>query len=144
MVLFLFSVMPRNYCHKKRGKTLNYSTESLAQALDTTKNGLYVRKAAKMYDVPKSTLADRVCGRFGLDVAHGRPTAIPPEVERKIVKCVKVAAERGIGLTRRQLLQRVNLLSKRNQVSNVVCFSFHFSFHVHTYCLSPVPLALLQ
>lgn len=34
----------------------------------------------------------------------------------KIVQCVKVAAERGIGLTRKQLMRRVNVLCKRMQV----------------------------
>lgn len=69
-----------------------------------------------MYNVPKSTLADRVSGRFAVDVQHGRPTAIPAEIENKIVQCVKVAAERGIGLTRKQLMRRVNVLCKRMQV----------------------------
>ncbi|KAL4236511.1 hypothetical protein ACF0H5_004897 [Mactra antiquata] len=50
-----------------------------------------VRKAAALFKVPKSTVADRVSGRFGLEVT----TAIPGEVEKKIVKTVKTAAEQG-------------------------------------------------
>jgi hypothetical protein len=109
--------MPRNYLHKKRGKTLLYDQSNLAKALQATQNGMSVRKAADLYKIPKSTLADRVSGRYTLDVVHGRPTAIPLDIETKIVECVKVAAERGIGLSRKQLLLRTNVLCKRIQVT---------------------------
>lgn len=109
--------MPRTYVHKKRGKTLQYEPNDLLKAFEATKSGMSVRKAAEIYNVPRSTLADRASGRYGENVVHGRPTAIPKEVECKIVDCVKTAAERGIGITRKQLLLRTNVLCQRIKVS---------------------------
>ncbi|XP_045181703.2 tigger transposable element-derived protein 6-like [Mercenaria mercenaria] len=108
--------MPRTYTHKKRGKTMNYDTKQLADALKAHQNGMSIREASKAYNIPKSTLADRASGRYEVNVTHGRPCAIPIEVEKKIVVRVKVAAERGIGISRKQLLLRTNVLCQRIQV----------------------------
>lgn len=105
--------MPRNYIHTKRGKTLNYSPSQLTDAVQACENGMSIRKAAKTFQIPKSTIADRISGRFPVNVTHGRPCAIPHEIESKIVECVKIAAERGIGLSRKQVILRANVLCQR-------------------------------
>ena len=66
-----------------------------------------IRKATAIFGVPKSTVGYRINGRFKLVVPRGRPLpCISPEIEQKIVGSVKMAARRGIGLTRKQILLR--------------------------------------
>lgn len=109
--------MPRTYVPTKRGKTMGYNRQNLEAAVQAANDGMSVRKAAIKFGIPKSTLADRVSGRYEVDVTHGRPTAVPRDVEDKIVQCVKLAAEKGIGISRKQLLLRASILSKRIKVN---------------------------
>lgn len=66
----------------------------MSEAVKACENGISIRKAAKSFHIPKSTLADRVSGKFSLIVTHGRPAAIAKDIEETIVKCVKIAADR--------------------------------------------------
>ena len=69
-----------------------------------------MRQAAAAFGVPKSTIGDRMSGKHEIHVEHGRPPHIPREIENKIVDAVKMAARRGIGLTRKQVLRRTSVL----------------------------------
>ena len=111
--------MPKKYVPLKRGKTLLYDDSQLQLAVDAVqKKGWSVRKASSTYNVPKSTLGDRISGRFQVGVRRGRPPHIPPELESKIVESIKMAARRGIGLTRKQILLRTNVLCKRSKIGS--------------------------
>ena len=110
--------MPKKYQYTKRGKTLNYTQEKLEKAVASVQDGsLSVRKAASMYNVPKSTIADRLTGKHPLEAKRGRPPHIPFELESKVVDAVKMAARRGIGLTRKQVLARTNTLCQRTKIA---------------------------
>ena len=75
---------------------MQYPTEQPKQAVTAVESGaLSIRKAAAQRQVPKSTIADRVSGNFGLDVKPGRKPVLPSAVEDKIVKIIKLAAEWG-------------------------------------------------
>lgn len=52
-------------------------------------------------------------GRYEIDVPRARLPSIPTETETKIVDSVKMAAGRGIGITREQIPLRTNVLCKR-------------------------------
>lgn len=111
--------MPKKYVYTKRGKTQNYDRQALEKAVCAVKDGsLSVRKAAEQFGVPKSTIGDRISGKHELHVKNGRPPCIPREIEEKIVHALKIAARRGIGLTRRQVLSRTNLLCKRMKIGS--------------------------
>ncbi|WAR04798.1 LOW QUALITY PROTEIN: hypothetical protein MAR_020659 [Mya arenaria] len=98
--------MPSKYVYTKRGKTQNYSRQALKQAVDAVSKGiLTVRKASATFHVPRSTIGDRISGKHELHVPNGRPPHIPRDIENKIVDAVKMAARRGIGLTRMQVLE---------------------------------------
>ncbi|XP_052268856.1 jerky protein homolog-like isoform X1 [Dreissena polymorpha] len=99
---------------RKRGKILQYDHYDLEQALNAVKAGESIRNAALKFNVPKSTLGDRISGRFDvIKPRHGRPPAIPVEIEEKIVKSVKMAAKLGVGLSRKSILLRTNVLCRR-------------------------------
>ncbi|XP_060577256.1 uncharacterized protein LOC132734512 [Ruditapes philippinarum] len=108
--------MPRKWVYTKRGKTQLYNKTSLDDAVNAVKEGMSIRQAAKHFNVPKSTIGDRISGKHELHVPNGRPPHIPKAIEDKIVDAVKMAARRGIGLTRQQVLNRTLVLTKRMKI----------------------------
>jgi hypothetical protein len=109
--------MPRKYKHTKRGKTLNYDQAALEQAVQEVRAGrMSVRLAAESFSVPKSTIGDRLSGKYSMNVNHGRPPALPRNVEEVIVKSLKMAAKQGMGLSRKQIMRRTNVLCQRMNV----------------------------
>ena len=99
----------------KRGKILQYNRQDLENAVKAVEAGDSIRQASVKYGIPRSTIGDRISGRFDIKepVVHGRPPAIPFAVENKIVASVKMAAKMGVGLSRKQILTRTYILCKR-------------------------------
>ena len=77
-----------------------------------------IRKALSHFGVPKSTIGDRISGKHELHVRNGWPPHIPDKIEQKIVDAVKMAARRGIGLTRKQILAKTSTLCTRMKISS--------------------------
>lgn len=75
-------------------------------AVAAVRNGLSVRKAAAKFDLPKSTLSDRLTGKKDIDTKNGRKPVLDPAVEKKIVDNITLNAEKGFG---QQLLTRTGL-----------------------------------
>lgn len=115
--------MPKKYVHTKRGKTQLYDQSILEEAVKAVQDcRMSIRKAAETWHIPKSTIGDRISGKHELLVKNGRPPAIPIEIENKIVDSIKMAARRGIGLTRSQILTRTNILCCRINISGYTNF----------------------
>ena len=102
----------------KKGKNLQYSKQNLENAVIAVQCGESIRLASVKYGIPKSTIGDRISGRFDISkpIVHGRPPAIPNEIEKKIVESVKMAAKMGVGLSRKQILARTHILCKRIKI----------------------------
>ena len=93
---------------------MQYGTDQLKEAVNQVSNGvLSVRQASSQFGIPKSTIQDEVSGVSPIDKKPGRPTAIPLEIESKIVAAVKEASKRGLGISRKQLLVRTGVLCQR-------------------------------
>jgi hypothetical protein len=115
--IIIFFRIPKKYVYTKRGKTQNYDGQELEKAVKAVQEGsLSIRKASATFGVPKSTIGDRISGKHEMHVHNGRPQHIPREVESKIVDSDKMAARRGIGLTRKQLLTRTKVLCQRMKI----------------------------
>lgn len=113
-----FSRMPKKYIAKKKGKYVQHNYEHMAEAVKAVKAGeMSVRLAAERYGLPKSTLYDRVSGRFDLDTKPGRKPVLDTATEDQILKNVTENAEKGFGLSRQQLLTRAGILCKRANIS---------------------------
>lgn len=94
--------MPRKYLANKKGKFRTYNTENISKAVDDVKANTYsIRKAAEIFGVPKSTIAD--C-KVAVDATPGRKPVLPKEVEDRIVRVSTLAAQKGMGVSRRQLM----------------------------------------
>ncbi|XP_069112283.1 tigger transposable element-derived protein 6-like [Argopecten irradians] len=99
---------------KKRGPLLKYDRNDLVNAVNAVKNGsMSVRRAAAEFNVPKSTLGDKVSGRSDVESKMGRPPALPESVEGNIVENVLEASKRGMGISRRQLFARTAILCRK-------------------------------
>ncbi|KAJ8311700.1 hypothetical protein KUTeg_011055 [Tegillarca granosa] len=95
--------MPRKSKHQKQRKIdifHNWTNEAMARAIQEVKtNGMPVRKAAKMYSVPRSTLHDRISGRVEENAKWGGAPVLPADDELKLVENAKQRASLGIGIS---------------------------------------------
>ena len=66
---------------KKYNVRLQYSEKSMEDALTAVKSGMPLRKASKMYCVPRATLFDKVNGRTQLGRKIGHDPYLTKEEE---------------------------------------------------------------
>ncbi|KAJ8895734.1 hypothetical protein PR048_001072 [Dryococelus australis] len=100
--------MIRNYVRKmNRGK--QYFQEILAEAVLEVQSGqMSAYKAAKGFNIPLNTVIDHVKGRRRRkSTSHGRPTALPLDVEKKIAACLITMEQYGFGLSRKDIVSLV-------------------------------------
>ena len=82
----------------------------MGDAVDAVKNGLSIRQAANRFQIPRSTLADRISGKVEANAKPGRRTTLPQHIEKAIAEqCIK-AAESGFGLAPKQVRIRTGTL----------------------------------
>ena len=83
---------------KSKAVRSQYSVKDLETAVDMVKCGkMSIRKAAKNFHIPKSTIGDRISGRVPEGAKVGKSTVFPMEVENKLAGKVKEAAAKGFG-----------------------------------------------
>ncbi|KAJ8306327.1 hypothetical protein KUTeg_016872 [Tegillarca granosa] len=93
-------IMPR----KSKQLRLQYDPKALENAVAAVKaKVMSIRKAAKHYDVPRSTIGDRISGRVKEGTSPGKKPVYPIEVENQVAEKIKQAARMGFGITRAQL-----------------------------------------
>lgn len=79
-----------------------YDKERLEEAVLAVKDGqMSVRAAAEHFEVPKSTLHNRVSGAHGN--VHGRPTELSEDEEKYMVEMVKQCGDWGFPFTQMDL-----------------------------------------
>ena len=102
----------------RKGKNVyaQYSKDTLAKAVDAVKNGMSYRKASEVYNIPKTTIRDRITGRISEDATLGRKPTFPIEVEAHLADNVKQAAAKGFGISRMQLASKAALIANRLKV----------------------------
>ena len=66
----------------------------MQQAMDPVRDGrCTIREAAVTYEVPKSTLGDRIRGRLHMGAKSGPPTYLTPHEESELVYFLIVCAQ---------------------------------------------------
>ena len=67
-------------------KKMEWSQEAMREALrEITENNMSVRKAAELFNIPKSTLADRKSGRIEVNATDGKKPKFSKEDEEKLI-----------------------------------------------------------
>jgi hypothetical protein len=64
-----------------------------------------LRKAAKHYQIPKSTLSDRVAGKYKMGSKPGRPQKQSHDDEDKLINHAIERAKLGIGFSKQNFLK---------------------------------------
>ena len=77
---------------------------------DVLEGTLSVRRAAAQYDIPSSTLHDRISGKVSVGAVSGPPRYLDEEEERELVEFLLACAEVGYPKTVKEV--RVNSCQK--------------------------------
>ena len=95
--------MPSRTAKGGRGKKMSqYDQDKMDQAVKAVKDGtMSVREASNTYEVPKSTLQDRVSNKHSN--IHGRPTVLSKEEEEMMVLRLGILAKWGYPMTETDL-----------------------------------------
>jgi hypothetical protein len=80
-------------------RRLNYNDEDLVEAVKAVKEeGISLRAASERYNVPKSTIKDRMSETHGTKM--GRPPILSPDEEKMLVERLKILGTWGFPLTK--------------------------------------------
>lgn len=98
--------------------------------LKIREDNISVRKAAKLYNLPLTTLRDRVVGRIDEETLKSGPeTLFTQQEQARIVEFVSYTAELGYGFTRAELLEVASDLAihlgKRDKLHPLSMFWFY-------------------
>lgn len=95
-----------------------YPEKSLIAALDAVKNGMAIREASRRFNVPKTTIQDRIHGRIKEGPRKmGPPTILSTQEESELVHWLKELASTGFPRKKADLLntvQKIVLTNKRD------------------------------
>jgi len=92
---------------RKICKEKNYSEECIDKALNAIKNGISLRKAAKTFGVPKSTLYVKKKNKCPVHANKGPATVLTKNEENLICEWIFECSSRGFPVTKDQLLNTV-------------------------------------
>jgi len=56
----------------------------MLNAIEAVRRGQSVRRAAELYNVPRSTLSDKVLGKVPMEAKSGPPTYLTTEEEKSL------------------------------------------------------------
>jgi len=82
-----------------------WSTESMLAAVEKVGDGMGLREAARLFNVPVETLRRRVNGTVSVDCRPGPHTVLTSEEESKLVQYVVNMSDMGFGLTKEDVMR---------------------------------------
>ncbi|CAK1603400.1 unnamed protein product [Parnassius mnemosyne] len=108
--------MPRKYIRKSDRSRYDY--DKLTEAVNAVKNGtISAYTASKQYNIPRTTIVNRVYDRKGLkSKTLGRCTALPRDVEETLAENLHVMEKSGFGLTRKEVIELVGQYVVKNNI----------------------------
>ncbi|XP_060801974.1 uncharacterized protein LOC132901742 [Amyelois transitella] len=108
--------MVRNY-RKKTQPT--YTLDTLNIAVKEVRDGiLNSYQASKQYNIPRTTIVDRVKLRRGVvKETRGRPTAINVKFEKRIATSLHIMEKNGFGLSSEEVIKLVTQYVEKNKLT---------------------------
>ncbi|KAJ8971514.1 hypothetical protein NQ314_000656 [Rhamnusium bicolor] len=96
---------------RNKGKIYQYSAESLHNVLAAIHDGMSVLRASKTFQIPRTTLRDKLAGRTPLHARRVGPECqLGKHVEEKLVEWIVGMAARGFPVNKEGLLYSVKKL----------------------------------
>lgn len=72
-----------------------YSQETMEASVAACRNGMPFSTAAKMYEVPRNTLKNKVLGKTPMERKMGPSSVLSKTEENALVKCITTISSRG-------------------------------------------------
>ena len=95
-----------------KGSYKSWSEATMAQAIRAVSQGsMSVRKASELYNIPWSTIADRVNGRVLPGARSGPPKILTDEEEEELVSFLCRLSDIGYPKTRKEVVELVNQIA---------------------------------
>ncbi len=101
----------------------------MAEAVKAVSQGVSLRKAAIMYNLPKPTLHDRVSGKVAPDCKPGRKPYLSIGEEEELVSFLLKCADIGYAHTRKEVLALVQSIIEGKGINELVSDSWWRRFH---------------
>lgn len=93
---------------------LKYSEEAMNQAVNAVKNGTMTAfRAHKIFNVPRTTIIDKVSGRSPIPRQIGITTILSRQEDNLLVKWILYLADSGFPVCKEQQLDSVEMLIKQ-------------------------------
>ena len=108
---------------------LQWDPVSMKEAVKAVELGTSIRKSSLMYNVPRSTLHDRVSGRVAMESRPGRKPHLTIEEEEELVSFLIKCAKMGYAHTRKEVLSLVHRILESKGVAEVITDSWWRRFH---------------
>ena len=121
-----FSVKPKvktfmdHFPVGRGGKYRNWDEVSMATAVEAVRRGETIRRAAELYNVPRSTLSDKVLCKVPLKARSGPSSYLTPEEEEELTSFLIEMAKIGYGHTRKQIIALVQQIVESKGIETVV------------------------
>lgn len=108
---------------KKRPKFL-YSEKTMQMAIDAVNKGESPFSVSKRFEVPRSTLENKVKGKTPLGRKMGPSPVFSEKGEEMLVNWVKAMAVRGFPVWKEDLLKTVGQITKELNIPNTFFMEF--------------------
>lgn len=99
-------------------KIIKHDKTQIQKAVEEIKSGITYREVALKYNIPKSTLRDKVIGKYEENKIRGPQTIFTKEHEDLIENWIIELGQKGYPVTRNQLSDSVALLAKNLGINN--------------------------
>ena len=110
---------PKGTASTKDKAYRRYKHEDLVKACEAVQKGMSKSLASKTYNVPRTTIRDRIAGRIGIDVSSSGPSPIlTPGEEEMITKWIFDMSGVGFPVTRLQLKLEVKKILDQDGHTN--------------------------
>ncbi|GAB0090973.1 hypothetical protein DMENIID0001_057610 [Sergentomyia squamirostris] len=110
------SGMPKT--KNKVPKEKPYDHTDLQRALEAVREGSTVSQASRMSRVPRTTINNKLSGRYPEDCSHGRPSILSCEVESELLEWALGCADRWHPISKEQILDSVKILCETLKLPN--------------------------
>ncbi|XP_055708676.1 uncharacterized protein LOC129804917 [Phlebotomus papatasi] len=103
---------------EKTHKDKPYSKEGLRNALQCVRDGSTIAYASKTFNVPRTTLHNKLTGKYPEECPNGRPTILSKEQEKELVKWILGCADGWHPIGKEQVLDSVKLICEVYKIPN--------------------------
>ena len=92
---------------------MHFSIQDLASAVSAVVSGMSVRKAAAKFNVPRSSLSDRVTGKVKPGSTRSKKSRFSSNDEVALLKAATTRADKAVGFTKGTFLRYVGIFAEQ-------------------------------